>query len=52
MSIAHPATPTGFERTVTSVWRSVRRFLPTSVAESISVPAKRALRAMGLICNV
>jgi hypothetical protein len=47
-----PATPTGFERIATSVWRSVRRFLPASVAESIRVPVKRALRAMGLIRNV
>jgi hypothetical protein len=41
--------PTGFERVVTSAWRSVRRFLPRSVAEAIRVPARRVLHALGLI---
>jgi hypothetical protein len=52
MSTAQPSTPTGFERVATSAWRSVRRFLPTSVAAAISRPAKRALRAVGLVRSV
>jgi hypothetical protein len=50
--MAQRSTPTGFERVATSAWRSVRRFLPPSVAEAIRQPAKRALRALGLIRNV
>jgi hypothetical protein len=38
MSTAQSSTPTGFERVATSAWRSVRRFLPTSVAEAIRKP--------------
>jgi hypothetical protein len=49
MSTAHSPTPTGAERVATSAWRAVRRFLPRSVAEAIRVPAKRALRAVGVI---
>jgi len=49
MSTSQSSTPTGFERIVTSAWRSVRRYLPKPVAEAIRVPAKRALRAVGLI---
>jgi hypothetical protein len=49
MSSAQPSRPTGFERIATSAWRSVRRFLPRSVAEAIRVPARRALHALGLI---
>jgi hypothetical protein len=41
--------PIGFERVATSAWRSVRRFLPPSVAEAIRGPARRALHALGLI---
>jgi hypothetical protein len=41
-----------FERRATSVWRSVRRFLPERVAEAIRIPAKRALRAVGVIREV
>jgi hypothetical protein len=52
MSSAQRSMPTGFERVATSAWRSVRRFLPQSVAEAIRVPAKRALHAFGLIRSV
>jgi hypothetical protein len=49
MSTAQPSTPSSFERVTTSAWRSVRRFLPKPVAEAIRVPARRALRKLGLI---
>jgi hypothetical protein len=49
MSTAQRSAPTGFERAATSAWRSVRRFLPKSVAEAIRRPARRGLRAVGLI---
>jgi hypothetical protein len=52
MGTAQSSIPTGFERAATSAWRSVRRFLPQSVAEAIRKPAKRALHAVGLIRNV
>ena len=52
MSTAQRSMPGGFERRATSVWRSVRRFLPERVAEVIRIPAKRALRAVGLIREV
>jgi glycosyltransferase involved in cell wall biosynthesis len=49
MSTARSSTPTGFERVAASARRSLRRFLPKSVAEAIRVPTKRTLRAVGLI---
>jgi hypothetical protein len=49
MSTAQPSPPGAFERVTTSAWRSVRRFLPKSVAEAIRVPARRALGRFGLI---
>jgi hypothetical protein len=52
MSTGQQSTTGGFERVATSAWRSVRRFLPRSVAEAIRVPAKRGLRALGLIRQV
>jgi hypothetical protein len=52
MSTAQRPAPGAFERRATSVWRSVRRYLPNSVAEVIRLPAKRALRALGLIHEV
>jgi len=52
MSTAQPSTPNGFERVATSAWRSVRQYLPRSVAEAIRVPAKRVLHALGLIRQV
>ena len=51
MSTAQRSTPSGFERATTSAWRSIRRVLPGSVAEAIRVPAKRALRRLGLVRN-
>jgi hypothetical protein len=52
MSTARPSTPNAFERVTTSAWRSVRRYLPKSVAAAIRVPAKRLLHALGLIRQV
>jgi hypothetical protein len=52
MSAAQRSMPGAFEQRATSVWRSVRRFLPERVAEAIRIPAKRALRAVGLIREV
>jgi hypothetical protein len=49
MSTAQTSAATGFERAATSAWRAVRGILPQSVAEAIRRPAKRALRAVGLI---
>jgi hypothetical protein len=49
MSTAQTSAPTGFERAATSAWRTVRGILPQSVAEAIRRPAKRALRAVGLV---
>jgi len=49
MSMVQQPTPGAFERHATSVWRTARRYLPRSVAEAIRVPARRALRALGLI---
>jgi hypothetical protein len=39
----------GFEQRVTRGWRSLRRHLPSSVAERIRVPAKKVLRRIGVI---
>jgi hypothetical protein len=52
MSMVQRPTPGAFERRATSVWRSMRRYLPSSVAEAIRVPARHALRALGLIREV
>ena len=41
-----PVTP------ATAVWRSISRYLPRPVAEAIRKPAKRTLRALGLIRGV
>jgi hypothetical protein len=49
MSTAQRSTPGAFERHATTMWRSVRRYLPDRVAEAIRIPARRALRALGLI---
>jgi len=49
MSTTQRSAATGFERIATTAWRSARRVLPQSVAETIRRPAKRALRAVGLI---
>jgi hypothetical protein len=49
MTTTQSSTPTVFERVATSAWRSVRRFLPTSVANAIPGPTKRVLRAVGLV---
>jgi hypothetical protein len=46
--VQQPA-PGAFERHAASAWRTARRYLPRSVAEAIRVPARRALRALGLI---
>lgn len=47
--MAQASTPSGFERRATSAWRSIRRYLPRPVADAIRKPAKRMLRALGLI---
>ena len=52
MGTAQQPKPSGFEQVATSAWRSIRRFLPNSVAEAIRVPAKRGLRSLGLIHQV
>jgi hypothetical protein len=49
MGTTKSSTPTGFERGVTAAWRSVRRFLPRGVAETIRKPARRVLHKLGLI---
>jgi hypothetical protein len=49
MSTAQPSTTNGFERAVTSAWRSVRRVLPGPVAEAIRKPARRVLHKLHLI---
>jgi hypothetical protein len=49
MSSAQSSTVGTFERVTTSAWRSIRRILPSSVAEAIRVPARRGLRKVGLI---
>jgi len=51
MGTTQTSAPTGFERVATSAWRSVRGVLPQSVAEAIRRPAKRVLRAVGLVRN-
>ena len=48
-SMTQTSTPTGFERRATAAWRSIRRYLPKPVANAIRKPAKRTLRALGLI---
>jgi hypothetical protein len=52
MSTAQRSAPGAFERRATTLWRSVRRYLPDSMAEAIRIPAKRVLRALGLIREV
>jgi hypothetical protein len=52
MSSAQQPTATGFERVVTSVWHTVRRVLPPSVADEIGAAAKRVLRSLGLVRSV
>jgi len=52
MSTAQQSKLGGFERVATSAWRSIRRYLPNTVAEAIRVPAKRGLHALGLIRQV
>ena len=49
MSSLQPSSRSGFERHVTSAWRSVRQHLPSRVAEAIRVPSKRVLRRLGAI---
>jgi hypothetical protein len=51
MGTTRSSTANGFERGVTSAWRSVRRFLPRPVAEAIRKPARRVLHGLGLIRN-
>jgi hypothetical protein len=41
----------GFEKRITSAWRSVRRHLPPKLAESVRVPSKRLLRRAGMISD-
>ena len=39
----------GIEKWLTSTWRSLRRHLPSELAEAVRVPSKKVLRKLGVV---